>query len=179
MMKQIELRRSIRKYLDKPVDDEIIMKLIESARQAPSGSNTQPWHFIIIKNVKIKQQIAKVSHKQKWMLSAPVFIACVADIRSRIDFEKEIKLDEESPQNELKQIIRDTAIAIEHIVLEATKEGLGTCWVAWFTQNEIRPILGLSNDKYVVSIVTVGYPDEEQKPQKRKDLKDIIHFEKW
>jgi nitroreductase len=179
MMKEIKLRRSIRKYLDKPVADEKIVHLIESARLAPSGSNTQPWHFIIIRDEGIKQQIAKVSHKQKWMLSAPVFIACVADIRSRIESGIEIILDEKSPQNDLKQIIRDTAIAVEHIVLEAINEGLGTCWVAWFTQNEIRPILGLADDKYVVSVITIGYPAEKPKPRKRKELKEIIHFDKW
>ncbi|MCJ7483260.1 MAG: nitroreductase family protein, partial [Thermodesulfovibrionales bacterium] len=71
MMNEIKLRRSIRKYTAKPVADEKIMQLIESARLAPSGNNTQPWHFIIIRDEGIKQQIAKVSHNQKWMLSAP------------------------------------------------------------------------------------------------------------
>jgi len=179
MMKEIKLRRSIRKYVDKPVDDEKILRLLENARLAPSGSNTQPWHFIIIRDEEIKKRIARVSHNQKWMLSAPVFIACVADIRSRIKPGIEIILDEESLQNELKQIIRDTAIAVEHIVLEAINEGLGTCWVAWFIQNEIRPILGLSNDKYVLSIITIGFPGEEPKPTKRKKLKEIVHYEKW
>jgi nitroreductase len=125
MMKEIKLRSSIRKYIDKPVDDEKILRLLESARLAPSGSNTQPWHFIIIRDEEIKQRIAKVSHNQEWMLSAPVFIVCVADIRSRIESDIEIILDEESPQNDLKKIIRDTAIAVEHIVLEAINEGLG------------------------------------------------------
>jgi nitroreductase len=179
MIKEIKLRSSIRKYIDKPVDDEKILRLLESARLAPSGSNTQPWHFIIIRDEEIKQRIAKVSHNQEWMLSAPVFIVCVADIRSRIESDIEIILDEESPQNDLKKIIRDTAIAVEHIVLEAINEGLGTCWVAWFTQNEIRPILGLPNDKYVVSIITIGFPDEEPKPRNRKELKEIIHYDKW
>jgi len=179
MMNAIKLRRSIRKYTAKPVADEKIVQLIESARLAPSGNNTQPWHFIVIRDEGIKQQIAKVSHNQKWMLTAPVFIACVADIRSRIESDIEIILEEESPHNELKKIIRDTAIAIEHIVLEAVNEGLGTCWVAWFAQNEIRPILGLANDKYVVSIITIGYADEEPKPRKRKELKEIIHYDKW
>ena len=179
MMKEIKLRRSIRKYLAKPVEDERILQLIESARLAPSGDNTQPWHFIIIRDEAIKQQIARVAHNQKWMLAAPVFIACIADIRSRIEPAVEIVLNEESPQNELKQIIRDTAIAIEHIVLEAVNEGLGTCWVAWFTQNEIRPILGLANDKYVVGVLPIGYPDEDPKPRKRKELKEIVHYDKW
>ena len=179
MMKQIETRRSIRKYLDKPIDDKIILDLIESTRLAPSGSNTQPWHFMIIKEESKRKEIAKVSHNQKWMLSAPVFIVCVADIRSRIDNTTDIDIDEESPQNDLKQIIRDTAIATEHIVLEAINYGLGTCWVAWFIQKEIRQVLGLANDKYVVSILPIGYPAEEPKPRNRKGLKEIIHYEKW
>lgn len=179
MIKQIETRRSIRKYVSRPIDDKIIESILEAARLAPSGSNTQPWHFIIIKDEEIKQKVALVSHRQKWMLTAPVFIACVADIRSRIKTKEEINLSEESPQFELKQIIRDTAIAIEHIVLEATNVGLGTCWVGWFKQNEIRPVLGIPSDKFLVAILTVGYPDEGPRTSKRKDLKELVHYDKW
>ena len=99
--------------------------------------------------------------------------------RSRISADVEITLCEESPQFELKQIIRDTAIAIEHVVLEATTAGLGTCWVAWFRQNEIRPVLGIPGDKFVVAILTVGYPEEDPKPRKRKDFKEIVHYDRW
>ena len=102
----------------------------------------------------------------------------MADIKARIPTE-DIIINEESPQNELKQIIRDTSIAIEHVVLEAINEELGTCWVAWFNQNEIRPILGIPNNKYLVAIITVGYPNEQPKARERKDIKDIIHYDKW
>jgi nitroreductase len=179
MMEEIKLRRSIRRYSAEPVENEKIMRLLESARFSPSGDNTQPWHFIIIRDEAIKQQIAQVSHNQKWMLAAPVFIAGVADIRSRIEPGVEMVLNEDSPQNELKQIIRDTAIAVEHIVLEAVNEGLGTCWVAWYTQDEIRPVLGVAPDKYVVAILTVGHADEDPKPRKRKELKEIVHYDQW
>ncbi|WMT80102.1 hypothetical protein TEMA_04150 [Terrisporobacter mayombei] len=101
-------------------------------------------------------------------MSAPVFIVCVADIRSRIKDDIDLSLNENSPQQELKQIIRDTSIAIEHLVLCAKKLGLSTCWVAWFTQEEIRPILNIPCDKYVVSLITVGYSDESPKPRPRK-----------
>ncbi|MBU2702793.1 nitroreductase [Sporomusaceae bacterium BoRhaA] len=83
-MEQIKMRRSIRKYLDKSVEDEKILLILESARLAPSGSNTQPWHFIVIKSEMTRQKLAEASHSQKWMLSAPVFIVCVADIRCKI-----------------------------------------------------------------------------------------------
>ncbi|MEL7654619.1 MAG: nitroreductase family protein [Bacillota bacterium] len=179
MLKEIKTRRSIRKYADKPVDDEIIMQLLESARIAPSGSNTQPWHFIVVRSESTRQRLAEISHNQNWMVSAPVYIVCVADIRSRIDKNVEISLNENSPQLELKQIIRDTSIAIEHIVLEAENLGLGTCWVAWFEQEEIRPVLNIPEDKYVVSILTVGYQEEQPKARPRKKIEEIIHHELW
>ncbi|WP_407308929.1 nitroreductase family protein [Desulfosporosinus sp. SB140] len=179
MIKQIKIRRSIRKYLDKPVDDELIMQLLESARLAPSGDNTQPWHFIIVKSELKRQKLVEVSNNQKWMLTAPVFIVCVADIRSRITDNVQMSLNEDSPQLELKQIIRDTSIAIEHVVLEANNLGLGTCWVAWFTQEEIRPILNIPADKYVVCILTLGYASESPKDRPRKKLEEMMHYESW
>jgi nitroreductase len=179
MMKQIRERRSVRKYLAEPVDDAILMELLESARLAPSGSNTQPAHFIIVRDPDLKKRLAKASHDQEWMLSAPVFIACVADVRARLKDEGGIEIDEESPQHAVKQIIRDTSIAVEHIVLEATDHGLATCWVAWFVQEEIRPLLGLGKDKYLVCILTLGHPAEEPAQRPRHQLEDIVHYEKW
>ncbi|MEG0775254.1 nitroreductase family protein [Clostridium sp.] len=179
MFEAIRLRRSIRKYTDRPVEDEKLIEVINSARLAPSGSNTQPWHFIIVKSDSIKERLAKVSHNQEWMLTAPVFIVCVADIRSRIKEDIEISLNEISPEPEVKQVIRDTSIAVEHLVLSAEILGLGTCWVAWFTQEDIRPILNIPNDKYVVSIITLGYPNESPKSRPRKKLEDIVHYENW
>jgi len=179
MLEPINVRRSIRKYSDRPIEDEKIIQLLESARSAPSGSNTQPWHFIIVKAELTKQKLADVSHNQQWMNSAPVFIVCVADIRSRIQGDRIMHLDENSPQEELKQIIRDTSIAIDHMVVEASNLGLGTCWVAWFRQEEIRPILNIPSDKYVVSILTLGYANESPKARPRKKFEEIVHYEKW
>lgn len=179
MIEQIKARRSIRKYLNDSVEDEKIIQILESARLAPSGSNTQPWHFIVVKSELTRQQLLRVSHNQKWMLTAPVLIVCVADIRSRIKEDIVLNLDELSPQEEVKQIIRDTSIAIAYITLEAANLGLGTCWVAWFTQKEIRPILQIPSDKYVVGIVTLGYADEEPKARPRKNVEEILHYETW
>jgi len=179
MIKEIKMRRSIRKYINKVVEDEKIIKLLESAILAPSGSNTQPWHFIVVKSEVNRQKLAEVSHNQKWMISAPVFIVCIADIRSRIDKAVDLSLNEDSPQEELKQIIRDTSISIDHILLEATSLELGTCVVAWFSQEEIRPVLNIPADKYVVGIITLGYADETPKERPRKKIKEIIHYENW
>jgi nitroreductase len=180
MVKEIRSRKSVRKYNNKPVCDEHIKQLIESARLAPSGKNTQPWNFIIVKSKDTKAQIAQVSNNQTWMETAPVFIICVADIRCRIvDDIVAVSLDEESNLRELKQIIRDTAIAVEHILLEAESIGLSSCWVAFFNQKDIRPILGIPDDKYVVGVVTIGYSDEGGKTTPRRPLESMIRYEKW
>ena len=179
MINEIRTRRSIRKYTDQPVSDATVAQLIESARLAPSGSNTQPWHFVVIRSEETKSRIAEVSHGQSWMTTAPVHIACVADIRSRVDGVERIELSENSPQHELKQIIRDTSIAVEHIVLEAESLGLGACWIAWFTQKEIRPVLNIPSDKYVVCILTIGCPDERPSARPRRKPEDIVHYEIW
>lgn len=179
MIKEIASRKSIRNYNGKPVEDEKIIQLIESARLAPSGNNTQPWNFIIVKSEETKEKIAKVDGNQMWMKDAPVFIVCVADIRCRIKDETELFLDEENGMRELKQIIRDTAVAIEHILLEAENIGLSSCWTGLFLQKDIRPILNIPDDKYVVGVVTIGYSDDKAKAAPRRALESMIRYEKW
>ena len=179
MIEAIEKRRSIRKYLKKEVEDEKIKSVIEAARLAPSGNNTQPWHFIIVRDGEMKKRVVEVSNNQTWMLSAPVLIIPVADIRVRVEEGTVVYLDEMSPMIELKKIIRDTAIATEHAVLEAYNQGLGTCWVAWFQQDSIRPLLGIPDDKYVLCVLTLGYPAEDPARRKRKELSKFVHYNRW
>lgn len=178
-MKLMETRRSIRKYQNRKVEKEKIVQILESARLAPSGSNTQPWTFIIVESEDTREKLSIADHHQKWMMTAPVFIVCVADIRCRISSDIQVRLDESSPEPELKQIIRDTAIAMEHILLEAENLGLATCWTAWFEQDAVRPILNIPDDKYVCGIITVGYGDEAPKHRSRKTIEEIVRYEKW
>ncbi|WP_291572531.1 nitroreductase family protein [Clostridium sp. UBA4548] len=179
MIKEIEMRRSIRKYADKPVEDEKINGVLESGRLAPSGNNTQPWRYIVVRSEKMRQNVMEASHNQKWMLTAPVFIVCVADIRCRIKEGIDVYLDDNSPDDEVKRIIRDTSISAGYMLLQANNSGLGACWVAEFTQEEIRPVLNIPSDKYVVGVITIGYPDETPKPRPRKKLEDIVYYERW
>lgn len=179
MLKEIQNRKSTRSFADKPVSDEQVLDLLEAARLAPSGSNTQPWQFIVARSKEVREKLCAANHRQQWMLQAPVHIACVADICSRVCAEVPLTLDENSPQEELKQIIRDTAIAAEHIVLEAEALGLAACWTAWYTQNDIRAALGVPADKYVVGVIVVGYPDKPVAPPPKKGLDTMIHHEQW
>lgn len=178
-MKEIENRRSIRKYTSKKVPKEALMQVLESARLSPSGSNTQPWNFIIVESKEMKEKIVAADHDQKWMLTAPVFIACVADICCRLEPNPDRYIDEESPEPEVKMIIRDTAIMIEHILLEAEHLGLATCWTAWFDQKDMRPAMNIPNDKFVCGVITLGYADENPEQRPRRKMEDMVRYEKW
>ncbi len=179
MLQIIKERRSIRKYLSREVEEDKIISVLESARWAPSGNNTQPWRFILVTSDEMRTKIAHVSHQQRWMMSAPVHIVCIADPSPRYNSGKGPAVQENSPGNELKQAIRDTAIATEHLVLEAENLGLGTCWVAWFVQEEIRPVLNIPEDKYVVAVITLGYPEATPSPTPRQKLEEIVYKENW
>jgi nitroreductase len=179
ILEPILSRTSIRKYKNQNVTDDQVKILLESARFAPSGNNTQPWNFIIVRSEEMRQKLTVASKNQTWMKQAPVFIACVADICARFKDNVPRFINEESPELEVKQIIRDTAIAVEHLVLQAQAMGLSTCWIAEFTQEEIRPVLDIPEDKYLVAIVTVGYADKKSVRVSRRRLEDMIYHEKW
>jgi len=179
MLKEIANRKSCRKFNDKHVDDEQVIQLLESAVRAPSGMNTQPWNFIIVRDEETKARIAKANNNQEWMNKASVFVACVADIRVRIKDGRELHLDENSDLPELKLVLRDTAIASGYLLLEAEHMGLAACWTSWFNQADMRPLLNVPSDKYVLSVIAIGYTDERKDPTPRKPLADKVRHEKW
>lgn len=179
MIKSIQHRRSIRKYASRLVEPEKLQSVLEAGRLAPSGNNKQPWSFIVVQSEQNRQAVMEASHRQVWMMTAPVFIVSVADMAERAGTDLSVCLDEESPHWELKRAIRDTAIATENMLLEADAQGLGTCWVGFFTQAEIRPVLGIPDDKFVLGVITLGYPSEQPAARPRKPLSDVVRYEHW
>ena len=179
MLREILSRRSIRKYENKSVEEEKLSEILESCRLAPSGNNTQPWRLIVVKSEEMRNKIAEVSNNQTWMTQAPVYIVCVADSSCRVDNSDSIKIDENSSEFMVKQLIRDTTIGADYMTLQAEALGLGTCWVAWFNQKDIRPLLGIPEDKFVVCILTIGYSAGNPKQRPRKSLEEIVKYERW
>lgn len=171
----IAQRRSIRRYLDRPVDREIIMECLEAARLAPSADNVQPWRFLVIDDPGLKERFARevfsgIYSVSKFAAKAPVLIL----ILSRLDIiahriGKQI-------QNVHFYLI-DSGIAGEHIVLQAEELGLGTCWIGWFNSRKARKVLNIPKKYKVVSLLSLGYYDTRpQKEKKRKSLEDIAWF---
>ena len=175
----VSTRRSVRSYLpDMPADD-LINKVLHAGMKAPTAGNKQPWEFIVVTSEEQRRAIAEVAREQFWMTTAPVHIACVGDLSRRVPDYAGPPLDETSEIFDLKQVIRDTAIAVEHLVLEAQSLGLGTCWVAWFTQEDMRRVLGTPGSTYVVAVITVGHPAEDPNPRPRRALDQIMRRERW
>jgi nitroreductase len=179
MIESIERRRSIRKYLNTPVEDEKLQAILEAARLAPSGNNKQPWRFIVLKREENRLAAARATGNQMWIAEAPVVIVGVADVAARGVESAGLVLDEHSPDWDLKRAIRDTAIATEHILLEAENQGLGTCWCGMFEQAVIRKVLGVPEDKFVLAVIPLGYAAQAPSARPRKSLDKIVSFEGW
>ncbi|MEM2088210.1 MAG: nitroreductase family protein [Thermoproteota archaeon] len=164
----IRTRRSIRSYLDKPVEKEKLLRILEAARLAPSAVNRQPWEFIVVTDPKIKEKL-KSAYPRDWFYSAPVIIvACVSPSKAwvRKDGEEYWKVD--------------VAIAMQNLILAAWAEGLGTCWIGAFDEYEVKKNLGIPQDMRVVVMTPLGYPAEEKEPvTDRKPLSEIVHYEHW
>lgn len=155
----LEKRRSIRKYKDASVPKEKILKMLEAARIAPSASNRQPWHFIVIEN---KETIKKLA-KAEWAAEAPLMIVGLADQAASPNW-----------------CSNDLGIAFEHLVLAATNLGLGACWMGQTGREDlIKGLLGIPDNFKVVAVIPIGVPDETPKPKERKSLDAIVSWEKY
>ncbi|MFQ6038105.1 MAG: nitroreductase family protein [Candidatus Aminicenantales bacterium] len=171
----VRQRRSIRRYLDRPVEREKILACLEAARWAPSADNVQPWRFLIVDDPEIRSRLAKQAFSGIYFVSrfasrAPVLIVIMARldiIANRIG--KQV-------QNVHFYLI-DVGIAGEHIVLQAEELGLGTCWIGWFNARRVRKVLRIPRKYKIVAMMSMGYYERKpSRPKKRKTLEDIVWF---
>ena len=167
VMEAIRKRRSIRSYLEDPVEEEKIKKVLEAARLAPSAKNFQEWRYIIVKDKNTREKLMQAAKGQKFVAEAPVILVACA-----------VTDNHQMTCGQLCYPI-DVAISLDHISLKAVEEGLGTCWVGAFYENEVKKILAIPQDVRVVELMTLGYPKIMPTPMPRKDLKEIIKYEKW
>ena len=163
----IQQRYSVRGYLDKPVEQEKLDRLMEGARLAPSAANRQEWRFIIVTDPDKRQELMAAAQGQSFVGEAPVVIvACaVGELR-------------EMTCGQLSYPI-DVAIALEHIALQATEEGLGTCWIGAFSEDQVKELLALPEDVRVVELMSLGYPSTTPGPKNRLALDEIVMYERW
>jgi nitroreductase len=163
----ITQRKSIRKYKDKEIEKEKLIKVLESARIAPSASNRQEWKFIVVKDENTRNKLVSAAHDQKFVGQAPVTIVACSTESERI-----------MPCGQHAYTV-DLSIAVSFMMLEATELGLGTCWLGAFDEEAVKEILGIPSDIRVPAMFTLGYADENPVARPRKALKDIVSHEKY
>lgn len=169
-----ENRYSSRKYLDRSVEREKIDRCLEASRLAPSAINAQPWSFIVIDEPNLKEIIARetydnLSSSNKFTLNAPVLVVVVNEnpvitgTLSRLARSKDYT-------------IIDAGIVTSHFCLKATEEGLGTCIIGYFNENNIKKKLKIPKNKSISLIISVGYPADTKRRKNRKALEDIRRY---
>jgi len=168
----IKTRRSIRKFLDKEIPDEIIRKIIELAQYSPSSRDSQPWEFIVIKDSETKKKLVEIKEKENedTILGAKIIIiVCVDKKRSEIRW------------------IEDGTCATMNILLAAHDLGLGAVYVTGYSNTKpestvkIKELLNLPESVIPVTIIPIGYPDESEKLDDKQLRKtdELIHLDKW
>ena len=165
-LQAIRTRRSIRDYLDVPVEWEKIGIVLDAGRLAPSAGNTQEWNFIVVTDGEVRQQIAESCVDGLWMAKAPVFIVITANIEP-ISRNYGIR-------GERLYSIQDCAVAATQMMLAAHVQGLGTCWVGSFDEHLLGRLLSLPDTARPQVILTLGYPDEHPSMPLRKRLEAIV-----
>ena len=161
----IKTRRSIRSYKKTPIPEDALKRVMEAARIAPSGSNRQLWKFYIVESEEKKRLVAEACSGQTWIAGAPKVIVAVG---WKFPYSRGGYMGEMS-------FIMDVSIAFTHLVLAARAEGLGTCWIGDFSNEEVKKALGLPADEYVVAVTPIGYTDKGvfSENTKRKSLEEI------
>ncbi|MBP2652822.1 MAG: nitroreductase [Firmicutes bacterium] len=194
----IESRRSIRKYKPDAVSEELVKELLEAARLAPSGTNHQPWRFIVIRDRSVKEKIQAAAFDQEYLSQAPVLLVCCADLSTygkdtRKRVEELIAVgamdpasldtypglnkpkDAEALKGYIPHAMLNVALAMENISLRATSLGLGTCIVQLMKAKKIAEVLALPDNLIITALMPVGYPEQSPAPRPRLALEEIIY----
>jgi len=163
----IRSRRSIRKYLDRPVEEETLKQILEAGRLAPSANNRQEWRFVVVQHPETRQKLSRAACNQSFVAEAPVVIACCS-----------VESDKVMTCGQPAYTI-DVSIAIDHMTMAAAALGLGTCWIGAFSEDQVREILRIPDSIRIVELLILGYPGERPSPRPRKKLDEIVMHEQW
>ncbi len=167
----IKTRRSIREYMDVPVEWEKVGIVLEAGRLSPSAGNTQEWNFVVVTEAGLREQIAESCVDALWMATAPVHIIITANV--------EPIARNYGVRGERLYCIQDCAVAATQMMLAAVSQGLGTCWVGAFDEHAIRRFVGIPDSIRPQLILTLGYPDESPDMPARKPLENIVYLNSY
>ena len=175
----VKHRRSIREFLDRPVEREKIMTCLEAARLAPSACNSQPWKFIAVDDRELKDRLCDAAFSGVYTLNsfcktAPVIVVVISK-KSKF-FARVGGMFRSTKYN-----LIDIGIAGEHLVLQAEELGLGTCWIGWFSERAVKSVLNIPRHKKVDILLALGYYDREKvrSERDREPIDKIVSFNSY
>ena len=156
-------RRSVRRYRGEPVPDDVMGRILEAGRQAPSAANRQPWHFVVVTDQETKDKLA-TGRYNGFIRDSAFTVVGVALPYDRVSG---------------KWGVVDVTIAMQNMVLAAEVQDVGSCWVGDFNEEEVKKLLGIPKEAKVVALLPMGIPDEQPGPKTKKPLDEIVHYNNW
>ena len=166
----VERRRSIRSYQPKPVEEDKIVRILETVNLAPSAGDLQAYEIVIVKDQTRKEALARAAWGQYFIAEAPVvFVVCANRRRSAMRYGR---------RGEELYSINDSSIAAAYLELAAAALGLGSCWVGAFRDEEVARIIGAPGYVRPIAIIPVGYPAEKPVRPPRRGYRDFLHVER-
>lgn len=166
-LKLIKTRYSVRAYKNEPVEDEKLQVVLEAARFAPTAVNYQPFQVIVIHTEGRKDELNRIYHAE-WF-SQPPIVLCVCAIPKKAWTRRDGKNFADV----------DAAIVMDHIILAAASLGFGTCWIGAFDPAAAKEVLNLPEGAEPVVFTPLGYPADEPGIKKRKEISELVRYEKW
>jgi len=159
-------RISVRRYRPDPIPEEVLQRVLETARMAPSAANRQPWRILVARSEERRRAIAR-AYPREWLLTAPLILGVAVQPSAAW-------VRAEDGWNAAET---DGAILMTHLILAAAAEGLGTCWIAAFSPARLREAWSLPPEWVPYAITPLGYPDDAGRPKQRKPLGEILFDE--
>jgi nitroreductase len=164
-------RRSIRKFKEDTLEDELIKKVVEAGIWAPSAGDLQSWDAVVVKDDQTKVKIALAAYVQEFVAKAPVLIVICAN-----------KANAGAKYGERGRdlyCIQDASCAALNMMLRAYDLGLGSAWVGAFKEEDVTEVLDLPPHVRPVALIPIGYADEEPETPPRRSFSDVVHNEKY
>ena len=167
VLPEIVQRYSCRAYQDKPVEQDKLDRILEAARLAPSARNMQEWRFVVVRDAALRKKLVPACNNQQFVGQAPVVIVACGDMADHV-----MRCGQHSAPI-------DVAIGLEHIALQAVREGLATCWIGSFFADQVRQLLGIPEHIAIVEVLPLGYPADQAGPKKRVSIGEIACYDRW
>ena len=160
---QVLSRRSIRKFKNEPVSEEVLNNILEAGRRSPSATNMQPWHFVVARDQKAKEACSYGEFNR--------FAGDASFVVIGLYKQSEVVIE--------KLSLMDVSIALQNMVVAAWVQGVGSCWMGAFDERRLMDTLNLPADSRIVGAVAFGIPDEDPSQPAKKPMSEIVHFDKW